>query len=187
MPPDRAEVRRQLDRAVTTDHFKLRPAAFSDRELLDMVGLARRHLAEAEWMRDIGHPILASQLARAYDGCVVAASSLIAAYGYRSWGEAGHEQGFAAARGIMHLLGREDVNELIDRARDVLRPARHEAQYESLAVDPRVVATALATAAQMVPALTGEAAQARNLSVPDFDWGLSARPSVPVEKVEPPD
>jgi hypothetical protein len=68
--PDRAEVRRQLDRAVAADHFKLRPAAFSDRELLDMVGLARRHLAEAEWMRDIGHPILASQLARAYDACV---------------------------------------------------------------------------------------------------------------------
>jgi hypothetical protein len=161
-----------LDRAVSTGHYKLRPMARTDREILALIGLADRHLAEAEWMRSSGYPIAASQLARAYDACVVAGTALIASYGYRSDGDSGHEQVFRASRGLMHLLGREDVVGLIDGARDVLRPARHEAQYDALEVDPATVSAALETARVLVPALVGEAAASRSLAVPTFEWGL---------------
>ncbi len=176
MPPaDRARLNRLFDQAVAAGQFRLRSTPMTDREVLAEARLAHRHLTEAEWFVRIGHPILESPFARAYDAVVVAANALLAAYGYSSAGEGGHEQALRAAAALLHGLGEQDGERAVSEVRDTVRPVRHAAQYEhDEAVDETVLARGMELARRLVPVLTGEALARRQLERPDFGtFGLN--------------
>jgi len=173
-PPDRQRLNRLFDQAVAAGQFRLRSAPMTDREVIAEVRLAHRHLAEAEWFVRIGHPILESPFARAYDAVVVAANALLAAYGDSAAGEGGHEQALRAAAAMLHALGEQDAERALLEVRDTVRPVRHAAQYEhDDAVDHTVLEHGMTLARGLVPVLTDEALARRQLSRQDFgSFGL---------------
>ena len=65
----------------------------------------------------------------AYTACIDAANALVAAYGYRSAGEGGHEQVLLAAGALLRALA-PDAVEYVVYVRNTARAVRHNATYE---------------------------------------------------------
>jgi hypothetical protein len=162
------QVQRLFDLQVTSGAYKLRPEAFSRKELIDQMRLAWADVTDRADRqgadRDASYVFL-------YEGCVVAANVLIGAYGYRASGEAGHEQALKAAEGLLHATGDPEAVRLKD-VRQVLRAKRHEAAYERTgAVSVQDLEHGREVAMDVVPALISAAA--RRLGLELIEIGLS--------------
>jgi hypothetical protein len=156
-PHDRA--RRGLASAVRAGRIRLEPQADTAGEILERLALAERHLAEASHLAAHGHPILASPYDRAYDACVVAATAMVSACGYRARGDGGHERAFVAAQLLLRDLGHAAESRLIDELKARVRPVRHASVYTALdAVSPASLRRLLDIANQLVPLMAREAA-----------------------------
>jgi hypothetical protein len=156
-PHDRA--RRGLASAVRAGRIRLEPQAGTAEEILERLSLAERHLAEASHLAAHGHPILASPYDRAYDACVVAATAMVSACGYRARGDGGHERAFMGAQLLLRDLGHPAESRLIDELKARVRPVRHASVYTALdAVSPASLRRLLDIANELVPLMAREAA-----------------------------
>jgi hypothetical protein len=156
-PHDRA--RRALTSAVRTGRISLEPQVCAPSEILERLSLAERHLAEAIHLGTQGHPILASPYDRAYDACVVAATAMVQACGFRSRSDSGHQRALLGAQLLFRELGHSDESRLIDELKTRVRPVRHASVYTALdAVTPSSLRRLLDIAAGLVPLMAREAA-----------------------------
>jgi hypothetical protein len=156
-PRDRA--RRALASAVRTGRIPLEPQVAARTEILERLSLAERHLAEALHLSARRHPILASPYDRAYDACVVAATAMVNASGFRSRGDSGHERALLGAQLLLRELGHPDESRLIEELKTRVRPVRHASVYTALdAVSASSLRRLLDIAVALVPLMAGEAA-----------------------------
>jgi uncharacterized protein (UPF0332 family) len=103
----------------------------------------------------------ATALAEVYEGCVVAANALVAAYGYASGGESGHDEVLRAAAGLLFALGHKEESALLDTVRTWLRRLRHMAVYDNrAAVSADDVDRAVSIAVRVVPVILDEVRKA---------------------------
>lgn len=165
MTVDRRQVRQHFDEAVARDVYRLSVRLATKRDVVEELRLAEAYVV-SRFERNRPDPGVA--YACLYDGCIVAANAILAAYGYRSSGDAGHEQAFRATEGLLTALGRPDLRAGVARVRTVLRRRRHEAVYETLdAVSAADVDAAHALALIVIPGLAEEAAAAMGFTLAD--------------------
>jgi len=159
---DRAALRRQFDQAVARDQYRLSPLGGGNTppmtvaEIERWTSVAEEHLRVAQ-DRHVHQRYPATALAEVYEGCVVAANALVAAFGYVSKGESGHDEVLRAASGLLHALGRRAESELLDTVRTCLRRLRHMAVYDNREiVTAQDVDRAVGIATQVVPVMLDE-------------------------------
>jgi hypothetical protein len=126
----RQSARRQLDTPVARDALKLRPLT-PPRHPLEIAEVFRTADAyQNQARRALAEGFLpAAAYNFAYTACIDAANALVAAYGYRSVGEGGHEQVLLAAGALLRSLA-PDAVECVVYVRNTARAVRHSATYE---------------------------------------------------------